>query len=89
VPSGASSSRAAALPRSVIERQPADAMLMLSVQTSPMEGLVNAHDHGGTDFCAVLFNISGRQFIRGHHRECILNLGDVLVRSSRMSCLFG
>ncbi len=75
-------------PKSLLEPQPAGSMLLVSMQSAAATGCVSTEDHGGEDFYGVLFNITGRQRIRGDHPDRILQPGDVLVWNSRMSCDF-
>jgi AraC-like DNA-binding protein len=75
-------------PHAALEPQPAGAMLLISMQSAATTGCVSANDHGGDDFYGLLFNVSGRQCIRGDHPEFLLQPGDVLLWNSRMSCSF-
>jgi AraC family transcriptional regulator, positive regulator of tynA and feaB len=77
-------------PRAALEPQPAGAMLLLAMQSDAATGSVSAHDHdhGGDDFYGLLFNVSGRQCIKGDHPDFMLLPGDVLLWNSRMSCNF-
>jgi AraC family transcriptional activator of tynA and feaB len=75
-------------PRAALEPQPAGAMLLLAIQSAAAIGSVSADDHGGADFYGLLFNVGGRQCIKGNHPDFMLQPGDVLLWNSRTSCNF-
>jgi len=75
-------------PRASLETQPAGPLLLLAMQSAMATGCVSTQDHGGEDFYGLLFNVNGRQRIRGKHPDLLLQPGDVLLWNSRTSCDF-
>jgi len=60
-------------------------LMIASIRSPGSSGHVDAHTHGGVDFCCLGFQMQGTQLLRNHRGQSTVAPGDVVVWSSRMT----